>query len=193
MGEKNDGKWGAMADLDCAPMDLEEQEVHVPGTSLNVQVKQESSEYQTWSEIHQLCGSLAELCVAAKNGSTEAQKIEAMNLATSIQSKIPHSAPQLLMELMNAPAQAPQPQQQQVLIRQSAPFASCRELVEKFAEEKGAGKVMEGGKPSTACSFCGTQNSPEWRKGPSGPKTLCNACGLVYSKMIKARKIRKKL
>ena len=33
------------------------------------------------------------------------------------------------------------------------------------------------------CTDCGTLDSPEWRKGPSGPKTLCNACGckLLYS------------
>lgn len=28
-----------------------------------------------------------------------------------------------------------------------------------------------------ACESCGTVNSPEWRKGPSGNKSLCNACG----------------
>ena len=27
------------------------------------------------------------------------------------------------------------------------------------------------------CADCGTSDSPEWRKGPRGPKTLCNACG----------------
>lgn len=27
------------------------------------------------------------------------------------------------------------------------------------------------------CRDCGTADSPEWRKGPNGPKTLCNACG----------------
>ncbi|EEH36641.2 cutinase gene palindrome-binding protein [Paracoccidioides lutzii Pb01] len=27
------------------------------------------------------------------------------------------------------------------------------------------------------CTDCGTFSSPEWRKGPSGKKTLCNACG----------------
>lgn len=29
------------------------------------------------------------------------------------------------------------------------------------------------------CTDCGTLDSPEWRKGPSGPKTLCNACGCM--------------
>jgi hypothetical protein len=27
------------------------------------------------------------------------------------------------------------------------------------------------------CFTCGTSDSPEWRRGPKGPKTLCNACG----------------
>lgn len=30
------------------------------------------------------------------------------------------------------------------------------------------------------CTDCGTLESPEWRKGPKGPKTLCNACGYVH-------------
>lgn len=30
------------------------------------------------------------------------------------------------------------------------------------------------------CTDCGTLDSPEWRKGPSGPKTLCNACGCKF-------------
>ncbi|KAK2768539.1 blue light receptor [Arachnomyces sp. PD_36] len=32
------------------------------------------------------------------------------------------------------------------------------------------------------CQRCGKCSSPEWRKGPNGPKTLCNACGLRWSK-----------
>ncbi|KAG0734520.1 hypothetical protein G6F23_012321 [Rhizopus arrhizus] len=34
------------------------------------------------------------------------------------------------------------------------------------------------------CQSCGTQSSPEWRRGPSGHKTLCNACGLRYSRSM---------
>jgi hypothetical protein len=37
------------------------------------------------------------------------------------------------------------------------------------------------------CSDCGTLDSPEWRKGPKGPKTLCNACGLRWAKKEKKR------
>ncbi|KAL4265230.1 Plant GATA Transcription Factor [Pleurotus pulmonarius] len=35
------------------------------------------------------------------------------------------------------------------------------------------------------CITCGRTDSPEWRKGPQGPKTLCNACGLRWAKQIR--------
>ncbi|KAI9319778.1 hypothetical protein BX666DRAFT_1916130 [Dichotomocladium elegans] len=38
------------------------------------------------------------------------------------------------------------------------------------------------------CAKCHTQSSPEWRKGPSGNKTLCNACGLRFSRFIAKQK-----
>ncbi|KAG2202196.1 hypothetical protein INT47_002115 [Mucor saturninus] len=35
------------------------------------------------------------------------------------------------------------------------------------------------------CTDCGITEAPEWRRGPNGPKTLCNACGLRWSKSKK--------
>jgi len=35
------------------------------------------------------------------------------------------------------------------------------------------------------CNTCGRTDSPEWRKGPHGPKTLCNACGLRWAKKVR--------
>lgn len=35
------------------------------------------------------------------------------------------------------------------------------------------------------CHSCGTTETPEWRRGPDGARTLCNACGLHYSKLLK--------
>jgi hypothetical protein len=35
------------------------------------------------------------------------------------------------------------------------------------------------------CTDCGTTDSPEWRRGPRGAKTLCNACGLRFAKIQK--------
>jgi hypothetical protein len=33
-----------------------------------------------------------------------------------------------------------------------------------------------GDKKSTKCLGCGATETPEWRRGPMGPRTLCNAC-----------------
>ncbi|GAM23173.1 hypothetical protein SAMD00019534_063480 [Acytostelium subglobosum LB1] len=35
------------------------------------------------------------------------------------------------------------------------------------------------------CYKCKTTTTPEWRKGPDGPATLCNACGLSFAKKLK--------
>ncbi|KAH3666954.1 hypothetical protein OGAPHI_003404 [Ogataea philodendri] len=42
-------------------------------------------------------------------------------------------------------------------------------------------------RPRTRCLHCGSLNTPEWRKGPNGTRTLCNACGLFHSKLVKKR------
>ncbi|KAJ6674153.1 GATA TRANSCRIPTION FACTOR [Salix viminalis] len=33
---------------------------------------------------------------------------------------------------------------------------------------------------SSECLHCATDKTPQWRTGPMGPKTLCNACGVRY-------------
>uniref|UniRef100_A0A6N2LKT8 GATA-type domain-containing protein n=1 Tax=Salix viminalis TaxID=40686 RepID=A0A6N2LKT8_SALVM len=37
-----------------------------------------------------------------------------------------------------------------------------------------------GTSSSRRCSHCGVQKTPQWRAGPNGSKTLCNACGVRY-------------
>ncbi|KAE8698434.1 hypothetical protein F3Y22_tig00110597pilonHSYRG00187 [Hibiscus syriacus] len=44
-------------------------------------------------------------------------------------------------------------------------------------------KKREGGEASSdgrKCLHCATDKTPQWRTGPIGPKTLCNACGVRY-------------
>ncbi|KAG2482200.1 hypothetical protein HYH03_018846 [Edaphochlamys debaryana] len=36
------------------------------------------------------------------------------------------------------------------------------------------------------CVECGATSTPQWREGPAGPKTLCNACGVRYVRSMKA-------
>ncbi|XP_022864105.1 GATA transcription factor 11-like, partial [Olea europaea var. sylvestris] len=33
---------------------------------------------------------------------------------------------------------------------------------------------------SKKCTHCEVTKTPQWREGPTGPKTLCNACGVRY-------------
>ncbi|KAF8003930.1 hypothetical protein HF325_001378 [Metschnikowia pulcherrima] len=40
-------------------------------------------------------------------------------------------------------------------------------------------------KQDTICSHCQLTQTPEWRRGPDGLRTLCNACGLFYLKLTK--------
>ncbi|KAG9327428.1 hypothetical protein KVV02_006004 [Mortierella alpina] len=46
------------------------------------------------------------------------------------------------------------------------------------------GHTMRISTEEKACESCGTTNSPEWRRGQSGKKDLCNACGLRYSRSV---------
>ena len=51
--------------------------------------------------------------------------------------------------------------------------------------ESYSGGGRAGGNPPVGvsrCAACKSTSSPEWRKGPSGRKDLCNACGLRYSR-----------
>jgi hypothetical protein len=35
------------------------------------------------------------------------------------------------------------------------------------------------------CRACGETQTCEWRRGPDGYKSLCNACGIHFAKIVK--------
>jgi GATA zinc finger len=37
------------------------------------------------------------------------------------------------------------------------------------------------------CGSCATSDTPKWRRGPQGPRTLCNACGIKWSRQNMAK------
>ncbi|KAL5340821.1 hypothetical protein BJX70DRAFT_95520 [Aspergillus crustosus] len=63
-------------------------------------------------------------------------------------------------------------------------YHSTSETTSEQPQENEPRKRLKG---EYQCADCGTSDSPEWRKGPDGPKTLCNACGLRWAKKEKKR------
>ncbi|GMI97991.1 GATA transcription factor 5 [Hibiscus trionum] len=47
----------------------------------------------------------------------------------------------------------------------------------RLATESNVGNVTQ---PTRRCSHCGVTKTPQWRAGPMGLKTLCNACGVRF-------------
>ncbi|RIA05077.1 hypothetical protein BRARA_K00682 [Brassica rapa] len=53
----------------------------------------------------------------------------------------------------------------------------------KLKEHDSSGEYeVDGGEAEVErrCLHCATDKTPQWRTGPMGPKTLCNACGVRY-------------
>jgi hypothetical protein len=47
-----------------------------------------------------------------------------------------------------------------------------------LAERLNFKDVQKRATGSPRCHSCNTTDTPEWRRGPDGARTLCNACGL---------------
>lgn len=45
--------------------------------------------------------------------------------------------------------------------------------------------------PPGRCHSCSRAETPEWRRGPDGARTLCNACGLHYAKLMRKTGVNK--
>ncbi|CAM8989326.1 unnamed protein product [Rhodiola kirilowii] len=76
----------------------------------------------------------------------------------------------------------------------------CLDLLQKTTSSSSSSKNRElsktersngGGCGAAAeemrCANCDTTSTPLWRKGPKGPKSLCNACGIRYKKEERRR------
>ncbi|KAG8725428.1 blue light receptor [Ceratobasidium sp. 423] len=93
---------------------------------------------------------------------------------------------------------APTPPQPQPAMEEDPEPGSPAEVDELADEEKTAQTATTDAQPDRpkkrsrptrahpssprVCTTCARTDSPEWRRGPHGPKTLCNACGLKWAK-----------
>ncbi|KAF5743234.1 GATA transcription factor 12 [Tripterygium wilfordii] len=57
---------------------------------------------------------------------------------------------------------------------------SGKKTVKATASKKKDSVEVGGGGDGRKCLHCATDKTPQWRTGPMGPKTLCNACGVRY-------------
>ncbi|OZJ03824.1 hypothetical protein BZG36_03821 [Bifiguratus adelaidae] len=55
------------------------------------------------------------------------------------------------------------------------------------ATEKPSFKYKKSISQPLQCHSCRSTETPEWRKGPLGPRTLCNACGLIWAKLSRKK------
>ncbi|CAN8229646.1 unnamed protein product [Cochlearia groenlandica] len=53
--------------------------------------------------------------------------------------------------------------------------------VKKQPRVKISGEISGEAGRVRRCLHCATEKTPQWRTGPMGPKTLCNACGVRYT------------
>ncbi|CAH2351889.1 hypothetical protein CLIB1423_05S00672 [[Candida] railenensis] len=60
-----------------------------------------------------------------------------------------------------------------------------KENIQLSLVEEIAGLSSSAAENEKKCKHCLCSNTPEWRKGPDGTRTLCNACGLFFSKLYK--------
>lgn len=76
---------------------------------------------------------------------------------------------------LDIPATEPPPHPVKKVPPKVAATAAAKKKESSSSSETGM-SAGEGRK----CMHCATDKTPQWRTGPMGPKTLCNACGVRY-------------
>ncbi|KAM7252924.1 hypothetical protein ACFE04_008686 [Oxalis oulophora] len=66
--------------------------------------------------------------------------------------------------------------------QKNEPWWSSKELILKKVKKQVVSRSNVGGAAALGrkCLHCGSGETPQWRAGPMGPKTLCNACGVRF-------------
>jgi len=78
--------------------------------------------------------------------------------------------------------------------RKKGQFTSSKKSEESASCNTGEDSGQDDTPPESICTHCGTtsKSTPMMRRGPDGPKTLCNACGLFWANKGTMRDLSKK-
>lgn len=79
--------------------------------------------------------------------------------------------------------------------RKKGQFTSAKKCEESASYNTGEDPGQDDSPPETICTHCGTssKSTPMMRRGPDGPRTLCNACGLFWANKGAMRDLSKKM
>ncbi|PKA58280.1 GATA transcription factor 2 [Apostasia shenzhenica] len=86
-------------------------------------------------------------------------------------------------EFLNSPSESPLLHQTHWLAESeliTVPNMEKGEEIRSPLRRKLNGKDEQKQQQPRRCSHCLSQKTPQWRAGPMGPKTLCNACGVRF-------------
>ncbi|KAE8399291.1 PAS domain-containing protein [Aspergillus pseudonomiae] len=59
------------------------------------------------------------------------------------------------------------------------------ELQKLLTRRKKRKRKQSAASVEKSCAMCQTKKTPEWRRGPSGERDLCNSCGLRWAKQVR--------
>ncbi|WOL17072.1 GATA transcription factor 9-like isoform X1 [Canna indica] len=88
-----------------------------------------------------------------------------------------------LLVLSPPPSAASSPDSELIVPPNASASAGSSSGGKKTASKKkdpSAGPALVAAPDGRKCLHCQTDKTPQWRTGPMGPKTLCNACGVRY-------------
>ncbi|CAA6672870.1 unnamed protein product [Spirodela intermedia] len=91
---------------------------------------------------------------------------------------LPRRLTSLVRPAASAPAKAPPPPGRPAFWSSRLVTSSDDDGEKK--EEAAIGLDGPNGQDGRRCLHCATDKTPQWRAGPMGPKTLCNACGVRF-------------
>ncbi|KAL7754271.1 hypothetical protein RI367_000252 [Sorochytrium milnesiophthora] len=72
----------------------------------------------------------------------------------------------------------------------TATAAAVRDTTSMPTDNKPSKRLKRSGPPAGGrCHSCNAVETPEWRRGPDGKGTLCNACGLHWAKLRRQKQL----